>query len=478
MQDGALIASVSPAPGVTPSRLGGGYNAGEATASDAFQHLVGGQTSDGTFLRSSLWPMANGTLQYVDYGFDDGTVKQGDISVINADASRFLSYTNERDQQTLEPFLNPWVHTRDERSIRRGEMPHANQYVPVSMLNSDGTLFRGAGAASIPEAQLDFFNGTDGVPYVYTGGDHVVPVMEWLNTAHGASEVVRPMWISDARTNGMGDLAITFVEGTDTKLYTVDIGVDARQVLPGDVNFDYRIDQTDKDALIQLVTDGKYRTGVPVDGFTEGDFDGGPSIFWNPADGDGYFDIADIMALTETGRAFRGSYYERGPSPDGFNDVTVTYNDVTGELSFSAPDGLTSLLLTSESGAFLDTVTGLDGPFEVAEADTLFWGDWPRWAFDDTFGLALEPGLSEDFLMNDIQFLATGDCVGYVESFHLSIVPEPNSMMLVGLGVLGLCALRRPRERTRRDTLSTDRPKSQCLPYASCSRTNRPSLAV
>jgi hypothetical protein len=156
-----------------------------------------------------------------------------------------------------------------------------------------------------------------------------------------------------------------------------------------------------------------------------------------------------------------GAIAPRGRTGDG--QTSVAYNAVTGELSVDPPAGgeLTSIYISSVSGIFTgQPVQHIEGDFDVDTDNEIFVAMFGATFGAISFGRAAEPGLSHDFVLDDLTVvgsLAGGGPLGDVDLVYIA-VPEPCAVALFGIGMVALTAIGRRRP---------DCPQSRELPPAS-----------
>jgi hypothetical protein len=133
--------------------------------------------------------------------------------------------------------------------------------------------------------------------------------------------------------------------------------------------------------------------------------------------------------------------------------VTLVYDPANGNLSIANPyqaageaKPVTTLEIVSAGGSFTGTRPGaISGLFDVYNANKMFKLD-PA-GFDDLdFGPALGKDLGAT-IGNDLtvsgSFLGGGALVA--DMMIVGAVPEPSSMVMIALGLLGLTVIRRKR---------------------------------
>ena len=218
----------------------------------------------------------------------------------------------------------------------------------------------------------------------------------------------------------------------------------ATRLQAGDADMDFDFDQLD---LVQVQVAAKYLTGQPAT-WGEGDWNGAPGgSQGNPPAGDGQFNQRDIIAALGPGHYLTGAYAAIGTGGvEGDDQTSIVYNANTGELGVDAPAGteLTSVNIDSSAAIFTgDPAENLGGSFDNDAADNIFKATFGSSFGSLSFGNVAQAGLSEDFVANDLTVvgsLAGGGDLGPVDLIY---VPEPSTMALLGLGILGALVLRR-----------------------------------
>lgn len=207
-----------------------------------------------------------------------------------------------------------------------------------------------------------------------------------------------------------------------------DLGWEEAQ--PGDANRDREFNSLDFVATFQV---GRYETGN-VAGWSDGD--------WN---GNGTFESGDLIEALQTGT------YEQGPIPaiaatgekvDG--QVVVVYDPATGDIRIDTDNQLlTSIQLTSKDQIFLQGMgIELDGIFDVDQPEKIFKLGVDGFS-DPHFGPIAPVGLTASYLESDLTLDGSMLGGGGLDNVSLLVVPEPNALVLFGIGLLGLRSSRR-----------------------------------
>lgn len=130
----------------------------------------------------------------------------------------------------------------------------------------------------------------------------------------------------------------------------------------------------------------------------------------------------------------------------GDSIVSLIYNPATGNLKLDAAGKLVSTLQVNSAGKYFTATrpTQADGSFDVYKPEKFFLLK-PDGIGDSDFGNALPAGLDGNMLSNDLSVTGSLKPSGKLEGVNLNIVPEPSSIGLLSLGLLGLCGIRRKR---------------------------------
>jgi hypothetical protein len=221
----------------------------------------------------------------------------------------------------------------------------------------------------------------------------------------------------------------------------------------GDAEQDWDFDQLD---LVQVQIAAKYLSGQAAT-WGEGDWDGAPGGEpGNPPDGNGLFDQLDIISALAPGLYLTGPYAAVGiGGTHGDSQTSIIYNPSTGELSVDAPSGteLTSINIDSAAGIFTaNPADNLGGSFDNDADNNIFKATFGS-SFDSlSFGNVAQPGLSEEFVSNDLSVIGSLDGGGSLGDVDLIYVPEPSAICLLACGIIGTIAARRlGSQRVRRD---------------------------
>jgi hypothetical protein len=222
---------------------------------------------------------------------------------------------------------------------------------------------------------------------------------------------------------------------------------------------DLKFDQID---LVQVQIGAKYLSGQAAT-WGQGDWDGAPGGgVGDPPTGDGLFDQVDIIAALSGGFYLTGPYAAlAGPGQLGDEQTSLVYNPATGELSVDAPASteLTSINIDSAAGIFTgESAQNLGGSFDNDSDTNIFKATFGSSFGSLSFGNVAQPGLSEDQLLNDLTVIGSlngGGDLGPVDLVH---VPEPTSVSLLCLGLLGLLMISFSRPVSRRSPSSSITP--------------------
>ena len=213
----------------------------------------------------------------------------------------------------------------------------------------------------------------------------------------------------------------------------------APAVMAGDADLDFDFDQFD---LVQVQVAGKYLTGLPAT-WGHGDWNGAPGgSVANPPVGDGLFNQIDIIAALNGGVYLTGPYAAVTPGGiAGDTQTSLIYDPRTGELSVDAPAGteLTSINIDSATGVFTGDAAGeLGGSFDNDRDTNIFKATFGSSFGSVSFGNVAQTGLSKEFLLGDLTVVGSLAGGGGLGNVDLIYVPEPSTLVLLMIGLLGL----------------------------------------
>ena len=220
------------------------------------------------------------------------------------------------------------------------------------------------------------------------------------------------------------------------------------RLMPGDADQDLDFDQLD---LVRVQIAAKYLTGQRAT-WGDGDWDGAPGgSVGNPPPGDGLFNQLDIIGALSGGVYLTGRYAAiAAEGVGGDSQTSVGYNAQTGEVWVDASAGaeLTSINIDSAGGVFTgDPAQNLGGSFDNDTDGNIFKATFGGSFGSISFGAVAQPGLSQDFLTNDLMVvgsLAGGGALGDVDLVYIAI-PEPSAILLLGPGLAAMLTTRRRR---------------------------------
>jgi hypothetical protein len=163
------------------------------------------------------------------------------------------------------------------------------------------------------------------------------------------------------------------------------------------------------------------------------------------------FNQLDIVAALGAGIYLTGPYVAVQPGGQrGDAQTSIVYDANTGEVAVDAPAGtnLTSINIDSAAGIFTgNPAQNLGGNFDNDADNNIFKATFGSSFGSLTFGNVAQPGLSQDFVTNDLTVVGSlqgGGGLGNVDLVYVP-VPEPSTVLIlaVGLALLGGHARRR-----------------------------------
>ena len=164
----------------------------------------------------------------------------------------------------------------------------------------------------------------------------------------------------------------------------------------------------------------------------------------NPPPGNGFFDQLDIVAALSGGKYLTGPYGAlSGPGTENDGQTSVVYDPSTGELGVDAPAGvdLTSVNIDSAAGIFTgDPAQNLGGSFDNDADGNIFKATFGSSFGSLSFGTVAQAGLSEEFILGDLTVVGSLAGGGDLGNVDLVYVPEPTTIALLLIALVGILA--------------------------------------
>ena len=139
-----------------------------------------------------------------------------------------------------------------------------------------------------------------------------------------------------------------------------------------------------------------------------------------------------------------------GPGTPGDGLASIIYDSTTGELGVDAPAGmeLTSINVDSAAGIFTrDAAENLGGSFDNDSDNNIFKATFGSSFGSLSFGTVAQAGLSEDFVLGDLTTVGSLAGGGDLGNVDLIYIPEPSTVVLLVLGLMGVVRWFGPRPR-------------------------------
>lgn len=205
----------------------------------------------------------------------------------------------------------------------------------------------------------------------------------------------------------------------------------------GDADQDFDFDQLD---LVRVQIAAKYLTGEAAT-WGDGDWNAAPGgSQGNPPAGDGLFNQLDIVAAQQAGIYLTGPYAAVQPNGEANDDeASIVYNVGTGELAVDAQAGmeLTPLNIDSAAGILSgDAAENLGGSFDNDADNNIFKATFGSSFGSLSFGNVAQPGLSEQFVLNDLAAVGSLAGRGDLGDVDLIYVPEPSTFIMLAFGMV------------------------------------------
>ena len=149
-----------------------------------------------------------------------------------------------------------------------------------------------------------------------------------------------------------------------------------------------------------------------------------------------------LMAAVLVAMVASGAHAELLPNGVIGDEQTSIVYFCTGELGVDAPasTNLTSVNIDSASGIFVnhENAQHLEGSFDTHSDSNIFKATFGSSFGSLSFGQVAVMAMSEDFVANDLTVIGSLDGGGGLGDVDLWVCPEPSSLLLALLGIVGL----------------------------------------
>ena len=155
--------------------------------------------------------------------------------------------------------------------------------------------------------------------------------------------------------------------------------------------------------------------------------------------------VAFAAAMVCAVPAIAGSFSALAPGGMiGDGQTSLTYDAATGAFGVDAPAGtdLTSINIDSAASIFTgDAALNLGGSFDNDADNNIFKATFGSSFGSLSFGNVAQTGLSEDFLVSDLSAIGSLNGGGDLGNVDLVYVPEPTTVAMLAMGIVGLGAM-------------------------------------